>query len=53
MIRTLILAIVMFGLGYLYGSNETLRVKTIELIKKLFEKIVELIKRLIAKIKGE
>ena len=53
MIRILVFAVVGYGLGYLYGSNEILRIKTIDLLKKVYEVVVDLIKKLIAKIKGE
>ncbi len=45
MIRELIFAVIMFGLGYLYGYNKDVRVKTIALFKKLLESIKKLIKK--------
>ncbi len=53
MIKILTLAIVTFGIGYVYGANEILRIKTIKLSQRIYIEIVKLIKRLVAKIKGE
>ena len=47
--KTLIFGVIMLVLGYVYGRDETLWQKTVDVAKKVYEKVVEVVKAIIAK----